>query len=729
MSARDKQHGDPDRAGGPKPDEGIVAPEGPNGRALNLALRQYEIAEVLAQFESVEETFPAVIAILAQALPLHTVIFLGTSRGRPGTFLWQAKGESASAYAEAKAHARRAYAYLMGPGAAEPADLDLMSPIEPAEVAAPPMSSERKRFIALPLVLTRGAVFGAVQLEAAKRLDEQDLVFMAATVHQIAVALRRKDREGALLQSQAMFAGIVALAADAIISVDEDQRITIFNDGAVKIFGYSREEAVGAPLSLLLPPRADSADPDHLEDFGRGSTASIMGMAERVTIVGRRKDGKDLVAEATISKLAVDDRPMLTLILRDVTERRRLEHAQQLLAEVGLLLTSSVDYRVTLTGLARLTTRSFTDCCIVNVLDETGRVCWSTAALADPAYAHFEQTLARYPLPGAPVPFADSVIRTGAAELGSEPSPDFADMVAQDAEHLRVLRQLAPRSFMAAPLVADGRVFGAVVFLSTGSGRRYGPDDLVVAKEIAARAALTIDNARLYGRALEAIRAREDLLAIVAHDLRSPLGTILTNVAILLDGSERPEPRRRTQLERVQRSAGRMETLIRDLLDAARIESGRLSIEPRRLAVGPSVTQAMEASQALAASKRLVLRDDLPAALPAVLADAGRLNQVFDNLIGNAIKFTPEGGAVTIQGLRTEDMVRIAVIDTGPGIPEEDLPHLFDRFWQARATAGLGTGLGLFIVKAIVEAHAGKIWVESKLGEGTTFFFTLPLAE
>jgi signal transduction histidine kinase len=171
-----------------------------------------------------------------------------------------------------------------------------------------------------------------------------------------------------------------------------------------------------------------------------------------------------------------------------------------------------------------------------------------------------------------------------------------------------------------------------------------------------------------------------------------------------------------------------MTGMIEDLLAAASIEAGRLSVEQRRLDAAPLISEAVEALQPVAASKSVRLRSELPADLPAIHADGARLEQALVNLLDNAIKFTPEGGAVTVRAVPSGGMVTFSVADAGPGIAEAELPRLFERFWQARRTARQGTGLGLFIVKGIVDAHRGKVWAESKPGEGSTFFFSIPLA-
>ena len=171
-----------------------------------------------------------------------------------------------------------------------------------------------------------------------------------------------------------------------------------------------------------------------------------------------------------------------------------------------------------------------------------------------------------------------------------------------------------------------------------------------------------------------------------------------------------------------------MNRLLEDLLDTASIEGGRLSVEKEAIDMGPLVAEALEALSPVAASKSLNLTNELPAELPAVLADTPRIQQVLANLLGNAIKFTPQAGTIIVRAEPSDGVVTFSVTDTGPGIPEENVPHLFERLWQAKHTASLGTGLGLFIVKGIVESHEGTVWVESRVGHGSTFFFTLPVA-
>jgi PAS domain S-box-containing protein len=339
-----------------------------------------------------------------------------------------------------------------------------------------------------------------------------------------------------------------------MISIDEDQRITMFNEGAQQIFGYSEAEAIGAPLDILIPLRFRAIHRQHVDEFAAGRAVARRLGERGLDIVGIRKSGEEFPADATVSKLEVGGKKILTVAVRDITQRRRLEN-----------------------------------------------------------------------------------------------------------------------------------------------------------------------------RLRRALQERDDVLGIVAHDLRNPLSTINMQASSL----ERrgPEPERRDQRPReiIARAANRMNHLIQDLLDVVQVEAGRLRVQRAQLSARELVLEAVETQRSLATSSQLKLELDLQGELPEVCGDRSRLLQVFENLITNAIKFTKAGGRITVGAASMKAEVLFWVSDTGCGISRESLPHVFERFWQAAKDAGrLGAGLGLPITKGIVEAHGGRIWVDSTVGRGTTFLFAIP---
>ena len=538
----------------------------------------------------------------------------------------------------------------------------------------------------------------------------------------------RKRLEGELRLSEARSNGILSVSVDAIISVDADQRITLFNEGAEKMYGYSETEAIGAPLDMLIPERFRAVHHQHVARFATTPRiAKKMGMRDGV-VIGLRKSGEEFPADAAISNLEVGGSPVLTVVVRDVTEQKRNESEQRFLAEVGSVLATTLDYEETLSRIAEMATRDLADFCIVDLVDERGEVWRARVVSRDPSKIWISHVLQRAPRGQGRAHLVRSALESMQPVLVPRPSAQDVEGLAENDDHLQTLFAADLQSVMVIPLVAAGRLLGAISFLSATPSRMYGPDDLRVARELAQRAAFAVDNARLYRAAQRAIQMRDEVLGIVAHDLRGPLSLILMEARLVGSTGYDPERRSREPTEVIERAATRMNRLIQDLLDVTSIEAGQLTIEQNRLASAQVVGDAVEAHGALAASVAIELRLALSPEVPDIWADRDRLLQVFDNLIGNAVKFTAPGGSITVGAALRDADVLFWVGDTGPGIAIEDQARLFDRFWRAHHTKRAGAGLGLAIVKGIVEAHGGRVWVESAPARGSTFYFTIPAA-
>jgi PAS domain S-box-containing protein len=438
---------------------------------------------------------------------------------------------------------------------------------------------------------------------------------------------------------------------------------------------------------------------------------------------------------------------------QDVTERREAEAVARrlieeqaaraaaqgaekralFLAEASRLLSASFDYQTTLSTLARLAVPALADYCVIDVLRSDGTISRIGVAHVEPAKEPILFELAaRYGGRVREAPPHHHLRRAlidGKSTLVPEITEASYRATAVDAEHLQLIEQVRARALVAVPLLVADRVLGVVTLFATdASDRAYGPGDLALAEELARRAALAVDNARLYDEAQQATRARDQMLGVVAHDLRNPLGTILM-ASELLEDVVLHDMAARDQVAMVRRAGQRMNRLIQDLLDVKRIEHGRLAVEPRLVSAGALLTEAVEMLRPLAASNAIALDIDTVDKLPRVSADVHRIQQVLSNLIGNAVKFTPRGGRITVSAELAAGELRVGVSDTGAGIPAEQLPHIFGHFWQGARADRRGVGLGLSIAKGIVEAHEGRIWVESVVGEGSRFYFTLPVLE
>jgi signal transduction histidine kinase/DNA-binding NarL/FixJ family response regulator len=403
------------------------------------------------------------------------------------------------------------------------------------------------------------------------------------------------------------------------------------------------------------------------------------------------------------------------------------ERRARFLAEASRILAGSFDHHTALATLARATVPALADYCVIDLQEPDGTLVRVGAAHRDPA----RETLLRSAtgLWAGAIPRGHSLLRAmteGQFVLVSDLTPEMLQAPEMEPEEQAALEALAPRSLVSAPVVISGQVVGALSLAASDSGRSFDSDDLALAEELARRAALAMENAQLFRGAQEAMRARDEVLAVVAHDLRNPIGTIRMATELLLEAAEAPA---RRHLEIVHRSAERMNTLIQDLLEVTRIETGKLRLTLRDERVAPLVEEALAMLRPLAAARSIVLEKEVAAELPPARMDSARVLQVISNLVGNAIKFTPERGRIVLRCEAGEGEVRFAVADSGPGISPEQLPHVFGRFWQASGADQRGIGLGLSIARGIVEGHGGRIWVESAPGEGATFHFTLPAAE
>jgi PAS domain S-box-containing protein len=412
----------------------------------------------------------------------------------------------------------------------------------------------------------------------------------------------------------------------------------------------------------------------------------------------------------------------------DISDRKQAEAEQRFLSQVSSALASTIDYEATLETLALLVVGELADCCIINLVEDAGQLRRLRVIHRDSAKARVAHDLQQTQLDARRPHLASTVLETREPLLMNEVTDEYLASVAQTDEQARALRELAPQSLMAVPLTAHGRLLGALLFIRMSTRTPYRRRDLRLAQDLGARAALAVHNARLYSTARHATRARDEVLGIVAHDLRNPLNSILIQTQVLQRGRRGGDRRSPEGPERIRKAAMRMNHLIQDLLDVSKIESAELSIDRGRLPVRELMLDAMEGQKFLLSSAGLEFMLDAAEDLPVISADRNRLLQVLENLVGNSVKFTAASGRITLGAKPKDGEVLFWVQDTGSGIAPENLPHLFDRFWQARKGAQRESGLGLSIARGIVEAHGGRIWVESALGKGTTVYFTIPCA-
>jgi signal transduction histidine kinase len=397
------------------------------------------------------------------------------------------------------------------------------------------------------------------------------------------------------------------------------------------------------------------------------------------------------------------------------------------LSDVSATLASSLDYGETLSRLAHLAVPALGEWCAVDMI-EGERLVRPGAAHRDPRLEPLVRELGRYH--NASVPHGASLVtRTGQPELVAAITPAFAAELEPYPRFHEALRQLRLTSFVAVPLVGHGGVLGSITVGRTDAQPAFDAEDLALARELCGRAAVAVENARLYAASRNAVRARDQFLAVVSHDLRNPLGAIDLTVSLMLRSLPATDAKTRKRAENIRRSVHRMNRLIDDLLDMASIDANRLAIDAKATDVSGILAETHDTFAEIAAEKRLRFDCRIAPAVHEARCDRGRILQVLSNLVGNAVKFTSEGGAITLAAEREPGAVHVSVTDTGRGMSKEEVAHAFERFWQVQTVGRSGIGLGLFIARGIVEAHGGRIWVESEPGKGTSFFFTLPVPD
>jgi signal transduction histidine kinase len=466
--------------------------------------------------------------------------------------------------------------------------------------------------------------------------------------------------------------------------------------------GVSIPVSSPGPWGQLIIQRTRNLGPDE-RDFLR-AVANIVG-----TVIARHRS-EMLLREAEE---------------RTARERGRLEQVLRrmaFLADASTSLSTSLDYRHTLRRLAETLVDAMADVCVIDVIQADGTLGRQEVAAGDAGTLQLARRMQAF-APRDEGPIGDA-LRSGHSSLVAEVTPSWRDGLATTEEHRRVLQQLDPHSMLFVPLRVRERPLGIITIASLDPDRRYDERDQAFAEELARRAAYAVDNARLYQEAQEAIRTREDVLAIVSHDLKNPLGAILLSTSVTLRNPV-DEERVRKQALTIQRAAQRMNHLIHDLLDMTAIEAGQLVLDRAVVTVDELVSEAVSALQAIAGERGVKIVGQAAPGLRAIV-DRERVLQVLSNLIGNAIRFSPKEGTVTVRAEPCDEGVCLSVDDRGPGIPADSIPHLFERFWKGKRESRQGSGLGLFIAKGIVAAHGGRLWVETEEGKGATFRFTLP---
>ncbi|PYS79076.1 MAG: hypothetical protein DMF66_04035, partial [Acidobacteria bacterium] len=478
------------------------------------------------------------------------------------------------------------------------------------------------------VLLARGGAEVPVDDSGAPIRDEQGRVTGVVLVfHDIG---ERRKAEG----ERAMLAALVESSDDAILSKTLDGIVTSWNRAAERMYGYAEEAAVGRHISFVVPPELSGELQEIMARLRRGERV------ERLETVRVRKDGQRRDVSVTVSPVRNSSGRLVgaSTIARDITEQKRAQERLRFIAEAGRVLASTLDYETTLEQMVRLAVAALADYCIIDLVEDDGRVRRVAASHRDPARQQLVERLREYPPDPSHTGGVAKVLRTGQPEVVGDMPDEVLSSLVRDEEHLRVARELGVKSILIVPLSARERTIGALTFVSSRSPHEYTPDDVAYAQEIAARAALAIENARLYSRAQEVNRVKDEFLATLSHELRTPLTPII-GWANMIRSGQLGAAEAETGLRVIEKNSHALSRLINDLLDMSSILSGKMRIERAHVELGAVVREAVETVRTQAAARSVALEVETGGLAPAVVSgDRTRLIQIFWNLLNNAVK-------------------------------------------------------------------------------------------
>jgi PAS domain S-box-containing protein len=596
----------------------------------------------------------------------------------------------------------------------------------------------------LPLI-ARDRTLGVISFisaESGRCYGEADLAVAEELAGKAALAVDNARLFNEIQRGRDQLDAILSGVDDGIIAQDPTGRIVYANVGAARARGFSStQEMLETPLAEVLD-RFDLLDeagnPTSVDALPASMAFRGQRPPARVNHFRVRETGEERWAVLKAAPVFDDsgDVQLVINIFHDITEQKRAEKAERLLAHASSVLSESLDYGTTLVKLAHLAVPSFASLCEVHVASEggTGGVIETVAIThADPSALEIcRDADRRYPPGPADNHGPGRVIRTGEPEFFSDLAPHMLRFGAREREHLEILMQLGLRSLICVPLSARGRTLGAISFFLSRSGDSYSERDLEFAIELGLRAGLAVDNARLYSETKDAVRARDEFLTVASHELKTPLTSMLLAVQSIVRGA-RTNPatlapdRLLPKLAIVDRQGHRLAQLINQLLDISRITARRLILDLEELDLAELCRDvvARYANDLRAAGCAMTLHSDTPV---HGRWDRSRVDQVITNLLSNAMKFG-QGKPIAVTVAAAGAHASLTVRDQGIGIALADQARLFQRFERAVSSRYYGGfGMGLWIARRIAESLGGTIRFESRPSEGSTFTMDLPLS-
>jgi PAS domain S-box-containing protein len=510
----------------------------------------------------------------------------------------------------------------------------------------------------------------------------------------------------------------IDLLADGYYEMDTEFRYRRINPAGLRIAGKTADEIIGKHVLEVFP--------DITETAIHQTTVRVMETREAASVETYYPPHHRWYVNSIYPVTGG-----IAVFSHDITERKLLAHNLAFLAEASKILSSSLDYQHTLRTVAQLAVPRIADWCAVDMRTGPRTVELLAIAHVDPGKIRWAEELRqRDPVDlERPVGLA-KVLLTGEPEFYPEITDALLVATAKDERTLELARSLGFSSAMIVPLVADETTIGAITFVAAESGRHYAAADLRMAEELASRAALAIQNSRLYGASQQAVAVRDDFISAASHELRTPVTSLKVYTEVLQRQAERRgDESTSDRLRKMLTQIDRLAVLIGDLLDVSKIEAGKLELRRELVDLRRLIDEVVEAIQATTSKHRIVVAGDVSR---PVVGDGERLGQVLTNLLTNAVKYSPQADRIIVRIAETTDGVTVDVQDFGIGIEPEHLDQVFDRFYRVTSEDEKtfpGLGMGLYISHEIVRRHGGTMEVKSIKGCGSVFRVTLPYGD
>ena len=530
-------------------------------------------------------------------------------------------------------------------------------------------------------------------------------------------------------------ANVTGDAQDAITIQDSVGRMIYANELAAKIMRLSSVEEL---LNITLPQLMtrydvleENGDPIPFEKAPGNLGLRGVETKGKILKVIVKDTGEEIYTYVRVVPIFDDERnvKMVFKVMREITARKKNEQKLAILAEAGNILVGSIDYKKTLRNLGNFIVPKFADWCLVHLVEDEYVNCVAISNVnAEKAKFAFELER-KIPLDSKVRFGIPKVIRTRESEFYPEVTSELLESLTKNKNYLEVIKNWNLKSAMVIPLIARDKIIGTMSFLITDSNYHYTNDDLIFAEQLGSRAALAIDNSRLYDQLKVLDKAKDEFLAMLSHELRNPLAPILNSVQLLKAGVGPEESKELIDI--TERQVENMRRLVDDLLNTSRIMQGKINLQVKPMDIILTVNNAIKTATPHIESKghKLNLSSNIKSL--EILGDAIRIEQVLVNLLVNAAKYTDKRGDIRISCLKEDGNISIKIKDNGIGITKDMLPKIFDIFTQvdkslARTQGGIGVGLAFS--KAVVELHGGTITAYSEgVRKGSEFTVSLPV--